>query len=58
MRRIKQYYVSTGMSNGFSIDVEVIQQSRDGERVVVKPVAGSGSFEISRHQLKDSFRND
>ena len=58
MRRIKQYYVSTGMVNGFSIDVEIMGQSRDGERVIVKPVAGSGSFEISKHQLKDSFRND
>ena len=57
MRKVRQYYVSTGMVNGFSIDVEVIGQSKDGERVIVKPVSGTGSFEVSKHQLRDTFRN-
>ena len=57
MRKIKQYYVSIGMVNGFSIDVEVIGQSKSGDKVIVRPVTGSGSFEVNKHQLKDSFRS-
>ena len=57
MRRVRQYYVSTGMTNGFSIDVEVVGQSKDGSKIIVRPVSGNGSFEIDKHQLKDTFRN-
>ena len=56
MKKVRQYYVSLGMKSGFSIDVEVIQQSRDGERLIVKPVAGHGSFSIGKHELKESYK--
>jgi len=57
MRKIKQFCVDLGLYSKFNIDVFVIGQSKDGSRVIVRPVAGSGSFEIHSNQLKETYRN-
>ena len=57
MKKIKSVYIDVAMYGGFNVHVEVIQQSKDGSRILVLPIAGDGSFEINRHQLRETFRN-
>lgn len=56
MSKVKEVYFSLGKANGFNIHVEVIGVSRDGSKVIVRPVAGSGSFEVERNQIRNSFK--
>lgn len=54
--RVKQYYISTGKTSGFSIDIQVVGVSRNGDRVIVKPISGTGTFEISKHLIRNSYK--
>jgi hypothetical protein len=58
MKCVKQYYISTGKQSGFNIDIEVIGVSANGQDVVVRPVAGSGSFIVNKHSLRNTIRNN
>lgn len=57
MKTINQFYVSMGKQAGFNVDVEVIGVSANGQDVVVRPVAGNGSFIVNKHSLKKTIRN-
>ena len=56
MRKVKQYWVSAGKQSGFNIDVEVIGVSYNGQDLVVRPVAGSGSFIVNKHALRETYK--
>ena len=57
MRKVKQYWVSVGKVSGFNVDIDVIGISRNGDKVIVRPVSGSGTFEIGKHEIKNSIKN-